>query len=241
MRCPSWHLARSSIWGTTRPKSWCWPARLLSEDSRESYFLAYWGCWQFIGLRSPFPCLAVGLESLSVFRSCPRTLGHDIFHLQSQQWHIKFFLHDRSLYLPLLLLKAHMMTFSSVQFSRVRLFATSWITAHQASMSITNSWSLNSCPSSWWCHPAISSSVVPFSFCPQSIPASGSFPMSQLFAWGGQSIGVSNLASVFPKDTQDWSPLEWTGWISLQSKRLSTVFSNTTVEKHQFFGAQLSS
>ena len=78
----------------------------------------------------------------------------------------------------------------------------------------------NSGPSSWWCHPAISSSVVPFSSCPQSLPASESFPMSQLFAWGGQSIGVSALASVLPKNTQDWSPLEWTGWISLQSSCL---------------------
>ena len=84
-------------------------------------------------------------------------------------------------------------------------------------------------PSSQWCHPAISSSVVPFSSCPQSLPASESFPMSLLFAWGGQSIGVSALASVFPKNTQDQSPLEWTGWISLQSKGLSRVFSNTTV------------
>ena len=99
----------------------------------------------------------------------------------------------------------------------------------------------NSCPSSWWCHPAISSSAVPFSSCPQSFPASESFPMSQPFTWGGQSIGVSALASVLPKNTQDWSPLEWTGWISFQSKGLSRVFSNTTVQKHQFFGAQLSS
>ena len=99
----------------------------------------------------------------------------------------------------------------------------------------------NSCPSSWWCHPAISSSVVPFHSCPQSLPASGSFPMSQLLAWGGQSTGVSTLASVLPMNTQDWSPLEWTGWISLQSKRLTRVFSNTTVQKHQFFGAQFSS
>ena len=99
----------------------------------------------------------------------------------------------------------------------------------------------NSCPSSWWHHPAISSSVVPSSSCPQSLPASESFPMSQLFTWGGQSTGVSALASVPPKNTQDWSPLEWTGWISLQSKGLSRVFSNTTVQKHQFFGTQLSS
>ena len=86
-----------------------------------------------------------------------------------------------------------------------------------------------SCPLSWWCHPAISSSVVPFSSCPQSLPASRPFPVSQLFTWGGQSIGVSALASFLPKNTQNWSPLEWTGWISLQSKGLSRVFSNTTV------------
>ena len=83
----------------------------------------------------------------------------------------------------------------------------------------------NSCPWSWWCHPAISSSVIPFSSCPQSLPASGSFPLSQLFEWGGQSIGVSASASVLPMNTQDWSPLGWTGWISLQSKGLSRVFS----------------
>ena len=98
----------------------------------------------------------------------------------------------------------------------------------------------NSCPSGWWCHPAILSSVVPFSSCPQSLPGSGSFPMSQLFTWGGQSIGVSALASVLPMNTQDWAPLGWTGWISLQSKGLSRVFSNTTGQKHQFFGTQLS-
>ena len=96
-------------------------------------------------------------------------------------------------------------------------------------------------PSSRWCHPAISSSVIPFSSCPPSLPESESFPMSQLFAWGGQSIGVSALASFLPKNTQDWSPSEWTCWISLQSKGLSGVFSNTTVQKHQFFSVQLSS
>ena len=98
-------------------------------------------------------------------------------------------------------------------------------------------------PPSRWYHPAISSSVVPFSSCPQSLPASESFPMSQLFAWGGQSSGVSALASFLPKNTQGWSPLEWTGWISLQSKGLSRVFSNTTVQKHwcsAFFTVQLS-
>ena len=99
----------------------------------------------------------------------------------------------------------------------------------------------NSCPSSQWCHPTISSSVVPFYSWPQSLPASGSFPMSQLFAWGGQSTGVSASASVLPMNTQDWSPLGWTGWVSLQTKGLSRVFSNTTVQKHQFFGTQVSS
>ena len=96
-------------------------------------------------------------------------------------------------------------------------------------------------PSSQWCHPAISSSVVPFSPCPQSLPASESFPMRQLFSWGGQSTGVSALASFLPKKSQGWSPSEWTGWISLQSKGLWSIFSNTTVQKHQFFGAQPSS
>ena len=89
----------------------------------------------------------------------------------------------------------------------------------------------NSCPSQW-CHPDISSSVIPFSSCPQSLPASEAFPMSQLFTWGGQSTGVSALASFPPKKSQGWSPSEWTGWISLQSKGLSRVFSNTTVQKH---------
>ena len=136
-----------------------------------------------------------------------------------------------------------MYQFSSVQsLSRVWLFATPWITAFQASLSITNSQSsAKPCLSSWWCHPAISSSVVPFSSCPQSLPASEAFPMSQLFASGDQSIGVSALASVLPKKSQGWSPSEWTGWISLQSKGLSRVFSNKTVQKHQFFSAQLSS
>ena len=107
-------------------------------------------------------------------------------------------------------------------------------------LSTTPGFYSNSCPSSRWCHPAISSSVIPFSSCPQSLQASGSFPMSQLFAWGGQSIGVSDSASVLPMNTQDWSPLGWSAGISVQSKGLSRVFSNTTVQKHQFFGAQLS-
>ena len=131
----------------------------------------------------------------------------------------------------------------SVQFSRsiVSDFVTPW-TTFQSSLSITNSRSLPKLmPIKSVMPSATSSSVVPFSFCPQSLPASGSFPMSQLFTWGGQSIGVSASASVLPMNTQDWSPPGWTGWISLQSKGLSRVFSNTTVQKHQFFGTQLSS
>ena len=99
----------------------------------------------------------------------------------------------------------------------------------------------NSRPSSQWCHPAISSSVVPFSFCPHSLLASESFSMRQLFTWGGQSTGASASASFPPKKSQGWSPSEWTGWISLQSKGLSRVFSKTTVQKHQFFSTQPSS
>ena len=151
---------------------------------------------------------------------------------------------------------------SSVQLlSRVWLLVTPWTAAYQAPLSMGFSrqeyWSgvplpslpslpsptprvyPNSCPSSWWCHPTISSSVVPFSHL-QSFPASGSFPMSQLFASGGQSIRVAASASVLPMNIQDCFPWKWTGWISLLSKGLSRVFSNTTVQKHQFFGAQLS-
>jgi len=98
----------------------------------------------------------------------------------------------------------------------------------------------NSCPSSWWCRPTISSSVIPFCCCLQSFWALGSSPVSQFFASGGQSIEVSASKSVLPMNIQDWFPLGWTGWISLQSKGLSGIFSNTTVQKHQFFSAQLS-
>ena len=123
--------------------------------------------------------------------------------------------------------------------SCVRLFVIPWIAACQASLSITNSWSLlRLMSSSQWCHPAISSSVIPFSSHLQSFPASGSFLMSQFFASGGQSIGVSASASVLLMNTQDWFPLRCTGCISLQSKGLSRVFSKATVQKHQCFGAQ---
>ena len=137
--------------------------------------------------------------------------------------------------------------FSSVQFSCSVTSNSLWPHESQHARppypSLTPGVYSNSCPLSVsrWCHPAISFSVVPFSSCPQSLPASGFFPMSQHFAWSGQSIGVSASASVLPMNTQDWSPLGWTGWISLQFKELSRVFSNTTVQKHQFFSTQLSS
>ena len=133
--------------------------------------------------------------------------------------------------------------FSSVQsLSHVRLFATPWIAAHQASLSITNSWSSLRLTSIKSVMP--SSHLIlgrPFLLLPPIPPNIRVFPVSQLFTWGGQSTGVSASASFPPKKSQDWSPSEWTGWISLQSKGLSRVFSNTTVQKHQFFGAQLSS
>ena len=135
-------------------------------------------------------------------------------------------------------------TFSSVQFGRS--VVSDSLQPHESQHarspcpSLTSRFHPNPCPLSQWCHPSISSSVIPFSSCPQSFPASGSFQMSQLFASGGRSIGVSASASVLPMNTQDWSPLGWTGWISLQSKGLSRVFSNTTVQRHQFFGTQLS-
>ena len=135
--------------------------------------------------------------------------------------------------------------FSSVQFSHSVVSDSLWPYEPQHTRPPCPSPTLrvhpNPCPLSQWCHPAISSSFVPFSSCRQSFPASGSFPMSQLFKSGGQNIGVSALASVLPMNTQDWSPLEWTSWISLQFKGLSRVFSNTTVQKHQFFGTQPSS
>ena len=134
---------------------------------------------------------------------------------------------------------------SSVQFSHSVMSDSLWPHEPQQARppcpSPTPEVDSNPCPLSWWYHPTISSYVIPFSSCPQSLPASGSFQMSQLFASGGQSIGISASTSVLPTNTQDWSPLGWTGWISLQSKGLSRVFSNTTVQKHQFFDAQLSS
>ena len=135
--------------------------------------------------------------------------------------------------------------FSSVQFSRSVMSDSLWPHESQHARPPcplpTPGVHSNSLPLSQWCCPAISSTVVPFSSCPQSLPESESFPVNQLFTWGGQSTGVSGLASFLPKKSQGWSPPEWTGWTSLQSKGLSRVFSNTTVQKHQFFGALLSS
>ena len=142
------------------------------------------------------------------------------------------------LWLPLFLLRC------SVQFSHSVVSDSLWSHEPQHTRppcpSPTPGVHPNPCPSSQLCHPMISSSAVPFSSCPQSFPTSGSFQMSQLFSSGGQSIRVAASTSVLPMNTQDWSPLGWTGWISLQSKGLSRVFSNTTVQKHQFFSAQLS-
>ena len=142
------------------------------------------------------------------------------------------------------LLLSSQVQFSSVQFSRSVVSDSLWPHELQHARppcpSLTPGAYQNSCPLSQWCHPIIASSVVLFSSCPQSLPASGSFQMSQLFASGGQSIVVSASTSVLPMNTQDWFPLGWTGWISLKSKGLSQVFSNTTVQKHDFFSTQLS-
>ena len=135
-----------------------------------------------------------------------------------------------------------LMTLQSVQsLNHVQLFITHGMQhARLPCPSPTPGACSNSHPSSWWCHPTISSSVISFSSCLQSFPASRSLLMSKFFTSGGQSIGVSASTSFPPMNTQDWSPLGWTGWISLQSKGLSRVFSNTTVQKHQVFGTQLS-
>ena len=168
-----------------------------------------------------------------------------IFLTQASNPCLFYLLHWRVGSSPLSHLESPDHSISSVQFSRsvvpdsLRPFESRH--ARPPCPSPTPGVHSNSLPSSQWCHPAISSSVIPFYSCPQSLPASESFPMSQLFPWGGQSIGVSGLASFLPKKSQGWSPSEWTAWISLPSKGLSRVFSNTTVQKHQFFGTQPSS
>ena len=158
-------------------------------------------------------------------------------------WKHQFFLTQSSLGS-----KSHIHTWllekSSVQFSRSVMSDSLWPHEPQHARppcpSLTSRVHPDPCPLNRWCHPTVSSSVVPFSSCPHSFPASGSFQMSQLFTSGGQSIGVSASTSVLPMNTQDWSPLGWTGWTSLQSKGLSRVFSSTTVQKYQVFGAQFS-
>ena len=161
------------------------------------------------------------------------------------KWIVKIYLHAQCRNWKINQKPQRNIQFSSVQFSHSVVSNSLWPHESQHARppcpSPTPRVHSDSHPSSRWCHPAISSSVVPFSSCPQSFPASESCPMSQLFTWGGQSTGVSALASVPPKKSQGWSPSEWTGWISLQSKGLSRVFSNTAVQKHQFFSAQLSS
>ena len=167
----------------------------------------------------------------------------------TQELNIHICSYKQSIYISMDCMTTHIhlyyvkIQFTSVQsLSRVRLFATPWIAAHQASLSITNSQISLKCTSIELVMP--SSHLIlcrSLSSCPQSLPASESFPMRQLFAWGSQSTGVSALASLLLKKSQGWSPSEWTGWISLQSRGLSRVFSNTAVQKHQFFRAQLSS
>ena len=172
---------------------------------------------------------------------------------RSTLWNYKGRCHilNNSYHLPIVIFSiilsnfvAHIFYYS-VQFSRSVMSNSLWPHEPQHARppcpSLTPRVYPNLCPSGQWCHQAISSSVIPFSSCPKSLPASGSFPMSQLFTWGGPSIGVSASASVLLMNTQDWSPLGWTSWISLQSKGLSRVFSNTTVQKHQFFSIQPSS
>ena len=168
------------------------------------------------------------LESNSMYSSS------GCFHLAWLFWHSSTSLH---------VLTAHpfycWVIFVVQSLSHVLLFVTPWTAARQASLSFTIFWSLlNSYPLNQWCHPTISFSVIPFSSCPHSFPASGSFPMSQFFTSSGQSIGASASASVLPMNIQVWFPLRLTSFILLQFKRLSGVFSNTTVQKHQFFGAQ---
>ena len=159
--------------------------------------------------------------------------------------HISVHNRDLSFFLSLnLVMEQYNLQFSSVQYlSCVQLFVTPWSELQHTRPSCpspTPGVHPKPCPSSQWCYPTISSSVVPFSSCPQSFPASGSFQMSQLFASGGQTIGVSASTSVLPMNNQEWSPLGWAGWTSFQSKGLSRVFSNTTAQKHLFFRAQFS-
>ena len=211
---------------------------MLNHFSHVQFFATQW----IVALQAP---LSMGFSRQGYWRGLPCSSPGDLpdpgvklMSLVSPAWACRFFITSTTWETPFTY-------FSSVQFSCSVISGSlrphEWHHTKPLCPSPTPGIHSNSCPSSRWFHPAISSSVILLSSFPQSLPASGSFPMSQLFAWGGQSTGVSASSSVLPMNTQDWSPLEWTGWISLQSKGLSTVFSNTTVQKHQFFGTQLSS
>ena len=204
---------------------WCYLI-ISSSPSPFSFFLPF------------FPALRIFSDELTLLITCPK-YGRFSFSIRPSNEYSGLI----SFRIDQLTFLQSDQTFSSVQLlSRVWLFVTPWIAARQASLSITNSQSLFKLMSIESVMPSNHLILCcPFSSCPQSLPASGSFPMSQLFKSDGQSIGVSASASILPMNTQDWSPLGWTGWISLQSKGLSRAFSNTTVQKHQFFGAQLSS
>ena len=222
-------ICMSSVWGTIAPSAQCFPLTELL-----CFFMFFWR-------RAPAAYLVSWwLQWLCSFAHYYISTSWTFFMLTTQIFlsHCHYTFDHR--YYPSFSPEAS--SLSSVQsLSRVWLFATPWNAAHQPPCpSPTPGVYSNSCPLSQWCHPAISCSVIPFSFCLQSSPASGSFQVSHFFPSGGQSIGVSASTSIRPMSTQDWFPLGWTGWISLQSKGLSRLFSNTTVQKHQFFGAQLS-
>ena len=184
-------------------------------------------------MQLPSSLLSVYMYWLLSTNFKPFTLARRPVPLCSRSWPQTYMSAPTSTKQRALLITEPIHLFYSVQsLSRVRLFLTSWAAACQASLSITNSGACSdSCPLSWWCHPTISSSVVPFS-CLQPFPASGSFLRSQFFASGGQNIGVSASALVLPMNIQDWFPLGLTGWISLLLKGLSRVFSSPTVQKH---------
>ena len=240
-RIPEW-VAMPSSRGSSRTQFSC-------VSCIASRFFIHWATWEGrLLLSKPYFCLLCSLKSLTDHAECGPGGGrvHPTVafpplssNCRGQQFSRNWVCFHQGCHHCVGWLQ-----FSSVQFSRS--VVSNSLRPHESQHarppcpSPTPGVHSNSCPSSWWCHPAISSSVISFSSRPQSLPASESFPMSQLFAWGGQSIGASASTSVLPMNTQDWSS-EWTGWISLESKGLSRVFSKTTVQKHQFFSAQLSS
>ena len=212
--------------------------------------------WSGLPFPSPEDLPNPGIEPLSLVSDRERYVSYDITYMQNLKNDTNELIYIQNwakwIYTMVRVLRNSekgavlffIILFISVQFSHSVVYDSLQSHGPQHSRppcpSLTPGVYLNSCLLSRWCHPTISSSVVPFSSCSQSLPASGSFQMSQLFASGGQRIGVSASASVLPMNTQDWFPLGWTAWISLQSKGLSRVFSNTIVQKHKFFSAQLS-